>query len=84
MAPVMLLHGQRLTYNPTPTFLGLKFDRTLSFTAHIKATCDQMEAKIGALRSITGRDWGCRASDLRIVYCAAIQSVAHNTRLANK
>ena len=31
----LLLLGSRLLFNPTPTFLGVIFDRTLSFSKHV-------------------------------------------------
>ena len=33
----LLLLGSRLRFNPTPTFLGVTFDRTLSFSKHISS-----------------------------------------------
>ena len=35
LQPKLLLLGSRLRFNPTPTFLGVTFDRTLSFTKHV-------------------------------------------------
>ena len=33
----LLLLGSHLRFNPTPTFLGVTFDRTLSFTKHVSS-----------------------------------------------
>ena len=35
LQPNLLLLGSRLRFNPTPTFLGVTFDRTLSFSKHV-------------------------------------------------
>ena len=35
LQPNLLLLGSRLRFNPTPTFLGVTFDRTLSFFKHV-------------------------------------------------
>ena len=35
LQPHLLLLGSRLCFNPTPTFLGVTFDRTLSFSKHV-------------------------------------------------
>ena len=37
LQPNLLLLGSRLRFNPTPTFLGVIFDRTLSFSKHISS-----------------------------------------------
>ena len=35
LQPNLLSLGSRLRFNPTPTFLGVTFDRTLSFSFHL-------------------------------------------------
>ena len=35
LQPKLLLLNSRLRFNPTPTFLGVTFDRTLSFSKHV-------------------------------------------------
>ena len=35
LQPNLLLLGSRLYFNPTPTFLGVTFDRTVSFSKHV-------------------------------------------------
>ena len=37
LQPNLLLLGSRLRFNPTPTFLGVTFDRTLSFSRHVSS-----------------------------------------------
>ena len=37
LQPNLLLLGPRLRFNPTPTFLGVTFDRTLSFSKHVSS-----------------------------------------------
>ena len=37
LQPNLLLLGSRLRFNPTPTFLGVTFDRTLSFSKHVSS-----------------------------------------------
>ena len=37
LQPKLLLLGSRLRFNPTPTFLGVTFDRTLSFYKHVSS-----------------------------------------------
>ena len=37
LQPNLLLLGSRLRFNPTPTFLGVTFDRTLTFFKHVSS-----------------------------------------------
>ena len=37
LQPNLLLLGSRLDFNPTATFLGVTFDRTLSFSKHVSS-----------------------------------------------
>ena len=37
LQPNLLLLGSRLRFNPTPIFLGVTFDRTLSFSKHVSS-----------------------------------------------
>ena len=37
LQPNLLLLGSLLRFNPTPTFLGVTFDRTLSFSKHVSS-----------------------------------------------
>ena len=37
LQPNLLLLGSRLRFNPTPTFLEVTFDRTLSFSKHVSS-----------------------------------------------
>ena len=37
LQPNLLLLGSRLRFNPTATFLGVTFDRTLSFSKHVSS-----------------------------------------------
>ena len=37
LQPNLLLLNFRLRFNPTPTFLGVTFNRTFSFTKHVSS-----------------------------------------------
>ena len=47
-----------LLFNPTPKFLGVTFDRTLSFGAHVQSLCSKFYPRHKALRSIATASWG--------------------------
>ena len=52
----LLLLGTRLRFNPTPIFLGVTFDRTLSFTKHVFLL--KFFPHLKALRCICAFSWG--------------------------
>ena len=58
LQPNLLLLGSRLRFNPTPTFLGVTFDRTLSFSKHVSSLKAKLFPRFKALRCISGSSWG--------------------------
>ena len=56
--PRLNLLGFLLLFNPTPKFLGVTFDRTLSFGAHVQSLCSKFYPRHKALRSIATASWG--------------------------
>ena len=53
LQPNLLLLGSRLCFNPTPTFLGVTFDRTLSFSKHVSSMKAKFFPRHKALRCIS-------------------------------
>ena len=49
----LLLLGSRLRFSPTPTFLGVTFDRTLSFYKHVSSLKAKFFPRLKALRCIS-------------------------------
>ena len=66
----------RLQHEATPTFLGVKYDRTLSFRQHIEDLKSKMARRTNAMRAISGKTWGAATSDLRTLYTAFVRSCA--------
>ena len=56
--PNFLLLGSRLRFNPTPTFLGVTFDCTLSFIKHVSSLKAKLFPRLKALRCISASSWG--------------------------
>ena len=54
----LLLLGSRLRFNPTPTFLGVTFDRTHSFSKHVSSLKAKFVPCLNALRCISASSWG--------------------------
>ena len=64
----LLLLGSRLRFNPTPTFLGVTFDRTLSFTKHVSLLKAKFFPRLKALRCISAFSWGPSKESLSVLY----------------
>ena len=72
--PQLHFCGQRLEYEEHPTFLGLKLDSQLTFTAHVDALKNMSKRK-ACLAAIAGKSYGCHRSALRIAYLSYIRSI---------
>ena len=72
----LFLGDSRLAHEPTPTFLGVRFDRTLSFRQHVLDLKAKMGKRSNALRAVSGKAWGANTSDLRSLYLAYIRACA--------
>ena len=55
---ILLLLGPRLRFNPTPTFVGVTFDRTLFFSKHVSSLKAKFFPCLKALRCISVSSWG--------------------------
>ena len=63
--PTVIVQGHSLPFNASPRFLGVTFDRTLFFRAHI----DRIIAVLA------NKEWGWKTQQLRAVHLAIIRSV---------
>ena len=68
LQPNLLLLGSRLRFNPTPTFLGVTFDRTLSFSKHVSSLKAKFFPHLKALRCISVSSWGPSKESLSLLY----------------
>ena len=66
--PNLLLLGSRLRFNPTPTFLGVTFDRTLSFSKHVSSLKAKVFLRLKALRCISASSWGPFKESLSLLH----------------
>ena len=73
LQPNILLLGSRLRFNPTPTFLGVTFDRTLSFSKHVSSLKVMYFPRLKALRCISASSWGPSKKSLSVLYKSFIR-----------
>ena len=55
-----------LPYNPTPTYLGVKLDRQLTYRQHLELLCAKVFSRNKLLRRLAGSSWGASPSTLII------------------
>ena len=72
--PNVVVDGRALPFNPTPKFLGIKFDRMFSFADQAKGVTSLMAKGSRMLTALAGSDWGWRRDLLKRVYKSTILS----------
>ena len=75
LQPNLLLLGSRLRFNPTPTFLGVTFHRTLSFSKHVSSLKAKFFPRLKALRCISASLWGPSKESLSVLYKSFLRSL---------
>ena len=56
--PSLYILNTPLKFNPYPTFLGVTFDRTLSFKLHVLSLRKKLHSRFRAFRYIASASWG--------------------------
>ena len=84
-------NGRLLPFCPTPTYLGIKLVRSLTFRHHLVALRKKIFLRVTLLRRLVGSGWSAGAKTLRIAtlslvysaaeYCAPVWCCSAHTRL---
>ena len=75
LQPNLLLLGSHLRFNPTPTFLGVTLNRTLSFSKHVSSLKAKFFPRLKALRCISASSWGPSKKPLSVLYKSFLRSL---------
>ena len=75
LQPNLLILGSRIRFNPTPTFLGITFDRTLCFSKHVSSLKAKFFPRLKALRCISASFWGPSKESLSVLYKSFLRSL---------
>ena len=78
LQPNHLLLGSRLCFNPTPTFLGVTFERTLSFSKHVSLLKAKFFPHLKAICCISTSSWGPSKESLSLLYKSFLQPLLTN------
>ena len=73
--PIIKIDDSAINYNANPIFLGVKYDRQLTFGPHCSDVCRKMKQRSGALQKLAGTDWGWDKETLRMTYIATGRSL---------
>ena len=69
-------NGRLLPFCPTPTYLGVKLDRSLTFRHHLVALRKKLSSRVTLLRRLVGSGWCAGAKTLRIATLSLVYSAA--------
>ena len=69
-------NNKLLTFCPTPTYLGVKLDRSLTFRHHLVALRKKLSSRVTLLRRLVGSGWSAGAKTLRIAILSLVYSTA--------
>ena len=73
--PRLTINSKTLKYKEHPKFLGIKYDRQLTFTHQAKRTAGKVKNRARCLLQLAGTDWGYEKQILRTTYLATGRSV---------
>ena len=71
-----LIEGRALSFSTTPTYLGVKLDRALTFRQYLESLRKKLTTRVGLLRRLAGSSWGAGAIALRTTTLALVHSTA--------
>ena len=71
----LLLFNFSLRFNSTPTFLGVNFDCTLSFSEHVSSLKAKFFSRLKALRCISASSQGPSKESLSVLYKSFLRSL---------
>ena len=69
-------NGSLLPFCPTPTYLGVKLDRLLTFCYHLVTVCKKLSSHVTLLRRLVGLGCGAGVKTLHIATLSLVYSTA--------
>ena len=73
--PKVYNNGKLLPFCPTPTYLGVKLDRLLTFPHLLVALRKKLSSRVPLLRQLVGSGWGAGAKTLRTPIISSLLNI---------
>lgn len=73
-SPPLFLYNEPINYHPTCQFLGLTFDRKLTWVEHIKQLKTSCLNRLNLLKTVSRQSWGADRKTLLMMYRSLVRS----------
>ena len=70
---ILQINGQKIHQQDTPTYLGVKLDRKLTWFPHISTMHSKGLRKMALMKKLAGTKWGANMKILTQVYTATVR-----------
>lgn len=71
----LTLRGQKIRFEDSAKFLGVTFDRKLTWKQHVNNTVDKCRKRLTLMKSLKGTTWGADRSSLLTIYRSLIRPI---------
>lgn len=72
----VFFNNVQLNHNPTPKYLGVTLDRTLTFKKHLTNTAAKLKTRNNIVQKLASTTWGATAKTLRSAALGLVYSAA--------
>ena len=74
--PTLTIAGQTIQETQNPRFLGITYDKMLTFNKHVEEVTSKMRSRMCLLNAVGGADWGWSRDSMKMIYTATQRSIA--------
>ena len=71
----LTINNQRIPQEDTPTYLGVKLDKRLTWSPHIQEMGKRATRRLSLMKKLAGTKWGASSNILRQVYTGNVRPV---------
>ena len=73
--PEVVVQGRKLPFNANPQFLGVTYDRSLTFRPHVERICSKIIQRCRLIGMLGTKEWGWHPQQLRTIHLAMVRSL---------